>query len=156
MLALKKLQDLYPTLVGEVFALEKQVNLDDEDAHEFLVIGRDPNSDPDDYNTWGPAVICDAWLGEVFPAEDLPLRLKCFRPFMKGNRQINQLGDFDSEIHGLVLDFKLNRPVKMAEIKKMPPTLNTSIFSHQNKEDTDEKQPRPRFASEPQKKKQKI
>lgn len=45
--------------------------------HFFLVIGRDINSDPKDYKTWGSsAVICDPWAGKVFLASDLEKKLK--------------------------------------------------------------------------------
>lgn len=37
--------------------------------HEFLVLGRDKNSNPKDPSTWGPdAVICDPLLEKVYPA----------------------------------------------------------------------------------------
>ena len=40
--------------------------------HDFLVIGRDPDSAPPDYKNWGPdAVIFDAWSGAYYPAEFL-------------------------------------------------------------------------------------
>ena len=37
--------------------------------HAFVVIGRQENSNPEDPDTWGPdAVICDAWLDQIYPA----------------------------------------------------------------------------------------
>jgi len=49
---------------AEIFRLQQD--------HAFLVIGREPNSDPSDYMTWGKnAVICDPWSNRYFPASDL-------------------------------------------------------------------------------------
>lgn len=40
--------------------------------HVFLVIGRDPHSRADDSTTWGfNTVICDAWSGRVFSANQM-------------------------------------------------------------------------------------
>lgn len=40
--------------------------------HVFIVLGRNPASDVDDYKTWGPnSVVCDAWKGAVYPASDI-------------------------------------------------------------------------------------
>lgn len=37
--------------------------------HEFLVVGRNPNTDPEDPSTWNPdAVICDPWTQGYYPA----------------------------------------------------------------------------------------
>lgn len=38
--------------------------------HVFLVIGRDPKSDPKNFKTWGPAVICDPWRGKTYRADE--------------------------------------------------------------------------------------
>jgi len=36
--------------------------------HDFLVIGRDPESDLHDYRTWGrDAVVCDIWAKKIYP-----------------------------------------------------------------------------------------
>jgi hypothetical protein len=46
--------------------------------HAFVVVGRDPRSDPDNPATWGPnALIVDAWAGatEVYSASEAPHRL---------------------------------------------------------------------------------
>jgi hypothetical protein len=44
--------------------------------HCFVVLGRDPYSNPVDYRTWGKnAIVCDAWSGEVYPAEEIAQRL---------------------------------------------------------------------------------
>jgi hypothetical protein len=44
--------------------------------HAFLVLGREINSDPANYKTWGPhAVVCDLWADDVFPATEIENRL---------------------------------------------------------------------------------
>lgn len=40
--------------------------------HAFTVIGRDPDSNPEDVSTWGPnAVIVDGWNRVCYPAKDI-------------------------------------------------------------------------------------
>ncbi len=40
--------------------------------HAIIVIGRDPESKENDYNTWGnSAVVCDAFLGAIYPATQI-------------------------------------------------------------------------------------
>ena len=47
--------------------------------HSFLVINRDPNSDPNLPETWGTdAVICDPWANKVYRARDYRTELKNF------------------------------------------------------------------------------
>lgn len=47
--------------------------------HVFVVIGRDPNSNLNDFTHWGPnAAIVDAWSGDVYPATQLENKLKSF------------------------------------------------------------------------------
>jgi hypothetical protein len=45
----------------EIFAI-------DQGNHVFLVIGRDPKSNPKDFTTWGSALVCDPWRGKTFSA----------------------------------------------------------------------------------------
>ena len=61
-----------PELRAELFFLEGG-------NHVFLVLGRNPSSDPSKYKEWGgEAVICDAWSGKVFPASEVESKLKNF------------------------------------------------------------------------------
>ncbi len=47
--------------------------------HVFLVLNRDPNSDPSDPDTWGKkAVICDPWANSVYYALNFRHHLKNF------------------------------------------------------------------------------
>jgi hypothetical protein len=44
--------------------------------HSFVVIGRDKNSDPTDYRSWGAnAVVLDAWEGKIFKGSELEKNL---------------------------------------------------------------------------------
>ena len=48
----------------------------DNGDHAFVVIGRDPHSDINDFTTWGEnAVICDPWGQRYFPASDIVFQL---------------------------------------------------------------------------------
>jgi len=61
-----------PELRAELFYLEGG-------NHVFLVLGRNPSSDPSKYKEWGgEAVICDTWSGKVFPASEIESKLKNF------------------------------------------------------------------------------
>ncbi|MBS0627237.1 MAG: hypothetical protein JSS09_03390 [Verrucomicrobia bacterium] len=44
--------------------------------HNFIVIGRDPKSSLTDSSSWKSAVICDPWAHQIYPASELPSRLK--------------------------------------------------------------------------------
>jgi ankyrin repeat protein len=48
--------------------------------HVFVVLGRDPNSDLNDYRTWGNSAVCiDAWgMDQPFVANDIPKYLKSY------------------------------------------------------------------------------
>ena len=44
--------------------------------HAFVVVGRDRNSNPTDYRTWGSeAAVCDPWDGQVYAAVNIPTRM---------------------------------------------------------------------------------
>jgi hypothetical protein len=44
--------------------------------HAFLVLGRQPGSDPENYNTWGSsAVVVDPWAGKVYPLYEVKNKL---------------------------------------------------------------------------------
>lgn len=82
--------------------------------HAFLVIGRDPNSDPDDYKTWGSsAVVVDAWSKKIYKVSDLEANLedyfgldmttgksflRPFNPKTQGLQVILENKDFGDEI----------------------------------------------------------
>ncbi len=56
-------------------------------GHVFIVLGRDPDSDPSDYTTWGPnAVVCDPWKNLTFFSRDIPKMYNSFHPYRHGLR----------------------------------------------------------------------
>ncbi len=57
-----------PDIDGEIFRILRG-------DHFFLVLNRDPNSDPNKPETWGAAVICDPWLNAVYEAKEYQSRL---------------------------------------------------------------------------------
>lgn len=76
--------------------------------HVFIVIGRDINSDLNDYTTWGKhAMVCDPWSGTIFPAAEMPQRLfgsngtgeKGPVDLIPFDPQINKLGIFVSNFY---------------------------------------------------------
>lgn len=70
------------SLAGYLFALEHlphdiEFATIEHGDHNFLVIGRDRNSNPNDHKTWGEhAVVCDPWSGAYYPASLLETNLK--------------------------------------------------------------------------------
>lgn len=92
--AAEKLKNkVLPNTLVEIF---QYVNGD----HVFVVIGRDPKSNPSDYTSWGPhAVICDAWGGNAFPAKDAPSQLKCYFNYTLKDK--NVVLPFDPNFHQL-------------------------------------------------------
>lgn len=58
--------------------------------HAFLVVGRLPNSDPTDPNTWGEdAYISDPWANKVFSAKHYKEELKsCFRNYTEAKTEL--------------------------------------------------------------------
>lgn len=56
----------------EVYSIEGRTNRVDAD-HVFVVIGRDPFSNPKEPKTWGAkAVVCDPWARKAYPASLIP------------------------------------------------------------------------------------
>lgn len=151
MLALKKLQTYYPNLVGEICVIANKEGDPDVDAHEFLVIGRDKNSIPHDHKTWGKnAVICDAWLGDVYSAEQLSKRLQCCQAkWISAHRQENNVAPFEPKKHKLEIDFQLADDTKKRKFNSndeshidgnKSPSLSKkqNFFSFFNQDETDE------------------
>lgn len=70
--------------------------------HAILVIDRLPHSNLQSPETWGPtAVVCDAWIGEVYPASQIPNRLKNFSRYSRNgdHRMINTLLTYNPRYH---------------------------------------------------------
>jgi len=48
---------------------------DNRPRHNFVVIGREVDSEPAKYGTWGEnAVVCDPWDRNVYPAREYPVK----------------------------------------------------------------------------------
>ncbi len=64
--------------------------------HVVVLVGRTPDSDLDDWRTWGAqALIIDAWANRIYPATEIP-KYFCDYAYYK---QLNMIVPFDPEIH---------------------------------------------------------
>lgn len=110
---------MHPTLNSEVYEILN-------DDHVFLVIGRDPDSKPDDFKTWGTsAVVCDAWGGYAIPACDIPQKLACFYRYHNQNIIV----PFDPNYH------KLNPIFALTPQERQAYNNTTSFFKTANNDD---------------------
>lgn len=99
LVGLKLLREHYPHIGGEVMSLSNG-------GHEFLVIGRDPNSTPNDWRSWGEnAVVVDSWSCQVFRSKDIPKYLQYHKFYFDINKRI--CGPFHSENHCIEQRFYL-------------------------------------------------
>lgn len=90
-LALDYMAIKFPLINAEVYRI---VNGD----HVFLVIGRNPDSDPSDPLQWGDnAYFCDPWSDKVYPAKDYLIQLQNF----KRKDDVNMVEPFNPEVHAL-------------------------------------------------------
>lgn len=90
----------YPNIRAEVFGIANG------GGHTFLVIGRDPNSNPADPREWGEhAVVCDPWSGAVYPAKDISTKLHDFFSYHSEatNKEYSILAPFNPRFHRLIL-----------------------------------------------------
>ncbi len=63
------LRNADPAMIGELFYI---INGD----HKFLVLNREPGSEPEKPSTWGEnAVICDVWANDAYQASDVMTKL---------------------------------------------------------------------------------
>lgn len=70
--------------------------------HTFLVIGRDPKSDPSHPEAWNDETyICDPWLNKIYPANAYLTELKNYWQDDKNN---NCIEDFNPQKHAIVLN----------------------------------------------------
>lgn len=86
--------------VGFTHCIDHQIPveyfLSEPRSHAFLVFGRAAGSKPVDFRTWGSrAVVCDPWANKVYPASEIPQRMKIFTGTKKTNDSIKtQFEDF--------------------------------------------------------------
>lgn len=86
----------HPEVNAEVFFIHNG-------DHNFLVIGRDPKSNPKNPAAWGEhCYICDPWSEvPVYPAAQYQENLKNFYSVTKNGRHFNKIEDFDEKRHKL-------------------------------------------------------
>ena len=74
-------------------------------SHAFLVLGRDAESKPGDFRTWGSrAVVCDPWANKVYPASEISQRMKIFTGTKKTKDSIKtQFEDFSLQKYSTAL-----------------------------------------------------
>ena len=76
--------------------------------HMFLVIGRNPYSDPANYISWGSsAVICDPWGGYAIPASEITSKNGLTTYYYHKTADINVIIPFDPHYHKLRMHFKI-------------------------------------------------
>jgi hypothetical protein len=66
--------------------------------HTFLVIGRDPKTDPNNYKSWNKdAIICDSWIGSYYPASWLEKYLFSYESSgaSPGEKNVAHVSHFD-------------------------------------------------------------
>jgi len=98
-LAIQALDYVLSHLFSSNIKINAEVYLISGGDHVFLVLNRDPWSNPQDPKTWGEnAVICDPWANKVFKASDYLSELKNFH---RVNRK-NSVEDFNPSKHVLV------------------------------------------------------
>lgn len=83
----------------EIFHLEDKRDFSRD--HTVVVIGRDPNSDPNKPKLWGNAVICDPWAREAYPASDIRKRLHNFEGCDSKNLHTPKLRKYNPKRHTL-------------------------------------------------------
>jgi hypothetical protein len=95
--------------------------------HLFIVIDRDPESDKNDFTTWGPhCVVCDGWMGEVYPAHLLPSYLRSYKEVKIEGEYKNTLELFSYNILTL-----LNPNIHSVKRMRPPFHENPSTLSYQ-------------------------
>lgn len=70
--------------------------------HVFVVVDRNSKGDIKHPETWGDnAIVCDAWMGEVYPAVEMPYKLKNFSRYRQSSdlRMINVLSSYNPRFH---------------------------------------------------------
>lgn len=112
--------------------------------HVFLVLDRLKDSDLQNPASWGyNAVICDAWSGEVYPAEDLLQRFATLlslefqkkinrRETLSKPKQINSITSYNSRFHKIKVEIEL--PVSYVNKKnrvKMRKALSEGGFIYE-------------------------
>lgn len=133
-LALGILRKIDPGLNGDVFTIRRG-------DHVFLVIDRDPNSDPANPATWGEhAVVCDSWSGAVYPAAEIPFKLKNFSYYiLQDKSRLNVISSFNPRFHELACEYSIfpkgKTPHQSPEFKRLILKRSSSALEYDNDEE---------------------
>lgn len=112
--------------VGKLFAWRKYPDVAVElvqiknGRHTFLIIGRDPDSDPLDYRTWGEnCLVCDLWTGRYYPASAIETELYdylyCLKDLVPGSKiTYPYVRRFDPKSQNLICEDLVAPEVKQA------------------------------------------
>lgn len=74
--------------------------------HVFVVVGRDQESDIMKPETWGrDAIVCDAWIGDIYMASELNKRLTTFSLMFISREFKRVLRSFNPNFHYLYVNF---------------------------------------------------
>jgi hypothetical protein len=109
--------------------------------HAFLVIGRDPQSDPVKPETWGEdAYVCDPWEGAAYPVEELIGPRSYQRTVVDYSKTVP--GDFSTRVETSVFDptkhsLEPNGKLNTQHIRTLSTGehINALINLHQKKSD---------------------
>lgn len=108
----------------EIFNIEKG-------DHCIIVIDRDPKSREDDYKSWGEnAVVCDAWAGKVYPANQIGNLLETHYVNKQGK---NELLPFNQKYHRLYCKYSLGAETEKT-ITKIINNYRASIIAYLDNE----------------------
>lgn len=92
------------------FGIRSEIIYIENGNHVFLVLDRHKNSDLENPASWGyNAVICDAWGGEVYPAEDLLQHFATLGSYIihEESKQINSITSFNARYHKIAVEIEL-------------------------------------------------
>jgi hypothetical protein len=92
--------------------------------HEFLVLNRDKNSNPNDCSTWGNPIVCDPWSGKMFCLSEISKKLFSHMYYRNNDLGFNLLIHFNPAYHVFTRSqlcndtLKIIDPILVANIKK--------------------------------------
>lgn len=92
-------------------------------GHSLVILGRAPNSDPNDITTWGDiAMICDVWANQVYPLSD-------FRKMQHKNDNSHYNPAIYEELESEIPPFHLNGELSIQYSAKTPQEAKKFIES---------------------------
>ncbi|QRN03561.1 hypothetical protein GH742_06635 [Legionella sp. MW5194] len=93
--------------------------------HGFVVLSRDPDSNPAQFKTWGDrALVVDVWAGKIYPATSIPEQLSTFSSMDitlgKATRHYVFIAPFIPGYHTLALDTDVSLVEETVQFKLTP------------------------------------